>query len=347
MKANATALVIVSILVGSATIAFLPARGSGRLDPDLDAQGQPTAAITLVGASQFDEKHVYTRTLRKFEELVNEYYDHPVKFEIYLNSELGLEKEFFAYMSQGIAVDLGIVSASHMSTFSPQAPLLDMPYLFRDREHWEKVMDLDVFESIEDRVYEQADVLLIGYAGGGVRNLIVNKPVSNMDELRGLRIRVMGAPIQTSIFQAISAAPTVIAYSEVYSAIQTGVIEAAENESIGIQQMKFYEVGPEISLTQHAITVRPIAFSGKTFRRLAVELQEIVLRAGREAGEFGRREESAQDAAVLAKLEADGKLQTHVFIERDEILRLVEPIKQSYARDIGAQDVLARINSVE
>src|SRR3546814_16163773 len=88
-----------------------------------------------------------------------------------------------------------------------------------------------------------------------------------MEDLNGLAIRVMGAPIQTKIFQAITAAPTVIAYSEIYNAIQTGVISAAENEAAGIEQMKFYEVGPNISLTQHAITVRPIGFSGKTFRR--------------------------------------------------------------------------------
>ena len=74
------------------------------------------------------------------------------------------------------------------------------------------------------------------------------KPVTNMAELEGLPMRVMGAPIQTRIFEAIKAAPSVIAYSEVYSAIQTGVIDAAENEAAGIEQMKFYEVGPEISL---------------------------------------------------------------------------------------------------
>ena len=72
----------------------------------------------------------------------------------------------------------------------------------------------------------EADVILIGYAGGGTRNLIVNKPVTNMAELKDLPMRVMGAPIQTRIFQAIGAAPTVIAYSEVYNAIQTGVIKA-------------------------------------------------------------------------------------------------------------------------
>ena len=104
-------------------------------------------------------------------------------------------------------------------------------------------MEQDALAPLAADVLERADVRLIGYAGGGTRNLIVNKPITTMEELQGLPMRVMGAPIQTRIFEAIKAAPSVIAYSEVYNAIQTGVIDAAENEAAGIEQMKFYEVG--------------------------------------------------------------------------------------------------------
>ena len=302
--------------------------------------------VTLRGGSQFDEAHVFTRTLRKFEERVTEHYGKPVRFEMYLNSELGLEKDYFAYMSQGISVDYALVSPSHMSTFSKAAPLMDMPFLFRDLDHWNKVLESDPLQPIVDQVAEKADVMLVGFAGGGTRNLIVNKPVTNMAELRGLDIRVMGAPIQTRIFQAIEASPTVIAYNEVYNAIQTGVIDAAENEAAGIKQMKFYEVGPEISLTQHAITVRPLAFSGKTFRRLPEDLQAAILKAGREAGAYGRKLESTEDAAVLAKMEEAGKLTTHVFTERDNLLKLAEPVQAAYAQEIGAEDIYFQINAM-
>jgi TRAP-type transport system periplasmic protein len=307
----------------------------------------PNKPIVLKGASQFDENHAFTKTLRKFEELVRAYYGKPIDFEVYLNSELGLEKDYFAYMNQGISVDYGIVSPSHMSTFAPSAPLIDMPFLFRDLDHWNKVLESDALEPLADEVHQKADVMLIGYAGGGTRNLIVNKPVANMADLRGLDIRVMGAPIQSRIFQAIHASPTVIAYSEVYNAIQTGVIDAAENEAAGIRQMKFYEVGPEISLTRHAITVRPIAFSGKTFRRLPEDLQAAIKKAGREAGAYGRQLESTEDASVLAEMEKAGQLRTHEFTGRDELLKLAEPVKREYAKSINAEGVLDRINAVE
>jgi len=312
----------------------------------LSSCSSSSGPIVLRGASQFDESHAFTRALRKFEELVTLYYGKPIEFQLYINSELGLEKDYFAYMSQGISVDYAIVSPSHMSTFSKAAPLMDLPFLFRDLDHWNAVMESDAFEPIAERIAQKADVKIIGYAGGGTRHLIVNKPVTNMEELKGLNMRVIGAPIQTRIFQAVGVSPTVIAYSEIYNAIQTGVIDAAENEAAGIQQMKFYEVGPEISLTRHAITVRPLSFSGKTFRRLPEDLQAAIEKAGREAGAYGRNLESNEDAEILRRMEDEGKLRTHEFVDRAELLRLTEPVKEAYAKEIGAEDILARINAM-
>jgi len=341
MKQNVTLALLLVPIIG--IVAFVLLRSD---KGDNQAQKQSSQdVITLKGATQFGEDHAFSRTIRKFEELVQKYYGKPVKFELYLNSELGLEKDYFAYMSQGISVDYGIVSPAHMSTFSPAAPLMDMPFLFRDLKHWNKVLNSDALQPIADEVFQKADVMLIGYAGGGVRNLIVKKPIRNLQELKGLSLRVMGAPIQTRIFQAIGASPTVIAYSEIYNAIQTGVIDGAENEAAGLQQMKFYEVGPEISLTQHAITVRPLCFSGKTLRRLPAELQAAIKKAGQEAGAFGRHLESTEDAAILAKLEKDKKARTHPFTQRDQLLQLAEPVKAAYAKEIKAEKVLARINA--
>jgi len=303
--------------------------------------------ITLHGAVQFSDEHAYNKTLLKFEELTKKYYGKPISFVLHRNSELGVEKDYFAYLNQGISVDYAVVSPSHMSTFAKSAPLMDMPFMFRDLDHWNKVLEADALKPIADEVAKKADVMIIGYAGGGVRNLIVNKPVRNMQELKGLSIRVMGAPVQTKVFQAIGAAPTVIAYTEVYNAIQTGVIQAAENEAAGLEQMKFYEVGPNISLTRHAITVRTVCFSGKTFRRLPKDLQEAILKAGREAGTYGRKLESTEDQQRLQRMEKEGKLKTYVFTDRDQLLKLVEPIKQGYAKEIGAEDVLARINAIK
>lgn len=315
----------------------------------LAAAALPASAqeIELHGATQFNDNHAFNKALLKFQDETAACYKKPIKFVLHRNSELGLEKDYFNFMSKGVSVDYAIVSPSHMSTYSKMAPLMDMPFLFRDLDHWNKVLDQGGLDPIAEDVKKKADVILIGYAGGGTRNLIVNKPVENMADLKGLPIRVMGAPIQTQIFQAITAAPTVIAYSEVYNAIQTGVIAAAENEAAGIEQMKFYEVGPEISLTQHAITVRPIGFSGKTFRKLPADLQDCVMKAGKIGGKHGRDIESGEDSAKLAKMEKDGLLKTHKFADRAKLLELAEPVKKAYAEELGATAVLEKINSIK
>ena len=303
--------------------------------------------LTLHGASQFSDEHAFTKAMARFQELVPKYYGKKVSFVLHKNSELGLEKQYFEYMAQGKAVDYAIVSPAHMSTFSKAAPFIDAPFLFRDLKHWNKVLDADVLKPVADEIAQKADVMLIGYAGGGTRNIFVNKPVRNMQELKALKVRVQGAPIWSKTFQAAGMAPTVIAYNEVYNAIQNGVIAAGENEAAGVEQMKFYEVAPHLSMTQHAITIRPLCFSGKTFKKLDAALQKAVLRAGKEAGAYGRKIESSEDEAKLIKMEKEGKLKRVPFADGDRMKKLVDPVIAAYAKEIGAEKILAKINAIK
>jgi tripartite ATP-independent transporter DctP family solute receptor len=307
----------------------------------------PAAAQTWHGASQFNDEHAFTKAMAKFEELVKKYSGKPVSFVLHKNSELGLEKQYFEYMAQGKAVDYAIVSPAHMSTFSKAAPFIDAPFLFRDLAHWNKVLDQDVLKPVADEIAQKADVMLIGYAGGGTRNIFVNKPVRNMQELKGLKVRVQGAPIWSRTFQAAGMAPTVIAYNEVYNAIQNGVIAAGENEAAGVEQMKFFEVAPHLSMTQHAITIRPLCFSGKTFKKLDKDLQAAVLKAGKDAGAYGRQIESSEDEQKLVALEKAGKLKRVAFSDRDAMKKAVDPVMAAYAKEIGAEQILAKINSIK
>src|SRR4051812_1885066 len=303
------------------------------------ARAEAQAAITLHGASQFNDDHAFTKSMARFEQLVKQYYGKPINFVLHKNSELGLEKDYFAYMNQGISVDYGIVSPAHMSTFSKAAPFIDAPFIFRDLPHWNKVLDADLLKPIADEVAKKADVMLIGYAGGGVRNIFANKPLRTMADLKGLKVRVQGAPIWSRTFAATGMAPTVIAYNEIYNAIQNGVIEAGENEAAGVEQMKFYEVGPNLALTEHAITIRPLCFSGKTFKKLPADLQQAVLKAGKEAGAYGRQVESSEDAAKVNDLEKAGKLKKVPFTERDAMKKVVDPVIAAYAKEISADTI--------
>jgi TRAP-type C4-dicarboxylate transport system substrate-binding protein len=308
---------------------------------------QAQAAVTLHGASQFNADHPFTKGLMHFETLVKKYYGKPINFVLHLNSELGLEKQYFEYMANGRAVDYAIVSPAHMSTFAKAAPFIDAPFVFRDHGQLNKVIAQDVMKPIADEIAQKADVLLIGYGGGGVRNIFANKPISNVAGLKDLKIRVQGAPIWSRTFTAAGMASTVIAYNEIYNAIQNGVIAAGENEAAGIEQMRFNEVAPNILLTRHAISVRPICFSGKTLKKLPADLQAAILKAGAEAGNWERELESNSDTEILERMEKAGKAKLLKFEDRDKLRDLMTPVLDAYAKEIGAEAIWAKINSIK
>ena len=121
------------------------------------ALGMPFVAraqtpVTLNGAVQFGDDHAFTKALVRFEELVKKYYGKPINFTLHKNSALGLEKQYFEYMSQGKAVDYGIVSPAHMSTFSKAAPFIDAPFVFRDVAHLDKVVKAGLLKPIADEI---------------------------------------------------------------------------------------------------------------------------------------------------------------------------------------------------
>src|SRR5262245_49055342 len=326
---------------------FLATLAAGAVAAALAGPATAQQTITLNGAVQFNDDHAFTKALVRFEELIKKYYGKPINFNPHKNSSLGLEKQYFEYMAQGKAVDYAIVSPAHMSTFSKAAPFIDAPFLFRDLAHWNKVLDADLLKPVADEINQKAEVMLIGYAGGGVRNIFVNKPIRNLQEMKGLKVRVQGAPIWSKTFSAVGMAPTVIAYNEVYNAIQNNVIAAGENEAAGVETMKFYEVAPNLSMTRHAITIRPICFSTKTFNKLDKNMQAAVVKAGKEAGAFGRQTESSEDEQKLIALEKAGKLKRVPFADGAQMKKLVDPVMAEYAKEIGAAEIYAKINAIK
>jgi len=266
------------------------------------------ADVTLRGASMFDEDHAYTKTLREFERIIGEEYKGDIEFEMHLNGELGDESDFVTFLQQGVAIDYAIMAPSNMAVFAPAIPLMDMPFLFRDLDHWNAVLSSDVLAPLEDELYEKADIKVIGYAGGGTRNLASANTIAGMDDLGGHKMRVMGAPIQAKIFQAITAAPSAIAYNEVYNAIQTGVIAGFENEAASIQNLKFYEVA--------------------------------------KAGAFGREIESREDGEKLTAMESAGQITITEFEGREQLLDLVVPVQDDFASELGATELLEAVRGM-
>lgn len=308
------------------------------------------AVILLNAASMFDTNHPFTQTLMKFEELVNEYQNESeIKLNYNLNKSLGIENDYFRFMSQGESVDLAILSPAHIAQRVPEVAIVDMPLLFRDVDHRNRVLESELFEKIADKIIEKAHIRVIGYAGGASRSIISNYPINNMEDLKGFKLRVQGAPVWSKVFSAVGAVPSVIAYDEVYSAIQTGVIQGLENEKVGYAQMRFFEVAPHYTVNEHSITVRPLFMSEKTYQKLSPVVQQAVLKAGKEAGEFGSQFELDLADKELDALVAEKLAYEHSFSDSDKekFRELAMPVLLKYVEDSDFLDLYNDIQKIK
>ncbi|MDA3808731.1 MAG: TRAP transporter substrate-binding protein [Spirochaetaceae bacterium] len=346
MRKSLARIVIAGIIL---TVSVFTATANGQQDAKGSVSGEKEI-ITLNAASMFDESHPFTQTYFKFEELVNKYQDEAtIKLKYNLNKSLGIESDYFRFMSQGESVDIAILAPAHIAQRVPSIAIVDMPLLFKNVEHRNKVLASDLFKKIEADIIKKANIRVIGYAGGASRSIISNYPINNMDDLQGFKLRVQGAPIWSKVFEAVGAVPSVIAYDEVYSAVQTGVIQGLENEKVGFAQMRFFEVAPHYTSNEHSITVRPLFISETTYKKLSPVVQAAVLKAGKEAGEFGSQFELDLADKELNKLVTDGLAFHHDFSDADkaEFRKLAMPALMSYVDESGFQDLYKAIQNIQ
>lgn len=303
--------------------------------------------ITLVGATHLPADFVFYRMMEVFGERVQEYYDGPVEIELHHSGDLGQEKDFVEFMIEGISVDFAIAAPSWAATWDKRVSFMDPPFLFADLDHWETALSEDAFEPIKHDLLDKG-LRIVGYGGGGTRNLILNQPVDGTEDFSDILLRVMGSPIQADAFNAVGFKATPMPYLEVYNGIKTGVVDGLENESAALRSMKFYEVAPNIVLTRHAITVRPLFFSEKRFQSFPPELQDAIVRAGEEAAAWHRDTETREDAEALVEMEAEGLITLIELSDADlrEMQENARPALEAFAADIGAEEILANVDSL-
>jgi len=339
MKRFVTVLLVLALVLSGNAFA-----GGSKEAP----KGQPAQAevkpVKMIGATMLPQNHVYFKTIEKFAELLKQYYKGPLDIELHHSGDIGTEKDAIEYMLQGVAVDFAIISPAWIATWDKTAPIIDAPFIFKNVPHWEKCLDAKVFQSIEDNMIKKG-VRFIGYGGGGTRNIISKKPLSSINDFPTFQMRVQGSPLHQKAFSATGIKATPMDYMEVYNAIKTGVLDGLENEPAGLEGMKFYEVAPYYVLTAHQITTRINGMSEKKFQSYPKELQEAVLKAGAEASAWHRKAEVGNDATILKNLQEKFGLKIIPF-DNTEMRKKAMPAVVDYAKTIGAEEILKKIDSI-
>ena len=257
--------------------------------------------------------------------------DGRIAVEIYPNNALGNERDVIELAIIG-AVELTTPSNAPLATFAPEMLVFDLPYLFRDRPHMYEVLDGPIGRSFEAPLRERGLVLL-GYFEAGLRHLMTrDRAIERTEDLAGLKIRTMENPLHLRAFEAFGASPLPMAYGEVYTALEQGVIDGAEAARSNYFSKRFFEVAPNWSEIGWMYLVQPLVMSGRFFSSLAPEDQAAVRAAARKAVEAEREEYQRQDEEALAKLRAAGVRFTHP--DTDALLELAREVWRAAAQSV-------------
>ena len=236
--------------------------------------------------------------------------DGRIGVEIYPNNALGNERDVIELTIIG-AVELTTPSNAPLATFVPEMLVFDLPYLFRDRPHMYEVLDGPIGRRFEGPLAERGLVLL-GYFEAGLRHLMTrDRAVERTEDLAGLKIRTMENPLHLRAFEAFGASPLPMAYGEVYTALEQGVIDGAEAARSNYLSKRFFEVAPNWSEIGWMYLVSPLVMSERFFSSLSTEDQAAVRAAARKAVEAEREEYQRQDREALETLRAAGVRFTH------------------------------------
>lgn len=251
-----------------------------------------------------------------------------IAVEVFPNESLGKEIDLINGMQLG-TVDMTITGES-LQNWAPMAALLAVPYAYNSIEHMDEVASGEIGEQIEAQIIEKAQIRPIAYFARGARNLTSNRPITTPAELDGLKMRVPNVPLFVDVWSALGASPGPMAFSEVFTSLQNGTIEAQENPLALIRSASFHEVQSHVNLTEHVRSWIYLTIAEATWAKLSEADQAAVMEAAARAQAHERDLFNESLAADRAFLEEKGM----TFVEVDG------PAFQAAAKDA----VLANVN---
>lgn len=245
---------------------------------------QKTQNVTLRLANNHEEGYPTSVACDEFAKLVKERTNGRITIETYHGAVLGEERSTIEQVRVG-GIDFARVSISMLAEFEESLNALQLPYLYRDEEHMWKVLNGEIGEGFlnSEKMKEKGIVGLNWYSGGS-RNFYNNKKeIKTPADLKGLKIRVQQSSLMMGLVSAMGANPIPLAFEEVYSAFQTGVIDGAENNWPSFISTSHYEVAQYITMDEHTRVPEMIIASTKTMEKLSSQDQEIIKQAAKES----------------------------------------------------------------
>ena len=279
---------------------------------------------------------LFDQSAQEFAKRANAKLGTKAKVVVYGSSQLGGDSELMKKLKLG-TVDLALPSTV-MSSQVPVFGLFEMPYLVKDRDHMARIRDKVVVPDLEPAA-EKAGYHIIGIWENGFRQITNNKhPIVKPDDLQGLKLRVPGGTWRVKMFKAYGANPSPLAFSEVFVALQTGVMDAQENPLAQIYPARFYEVQKYLSMTGHVYTPAYVT-AGASWSRLPPDVQKILSDTAKEMEPVVYKIAAKLDEDLLKKLKEAGMKVNEA--DKDAFIKASSKIYEDFSKEVpGGKELI-------
>ena len=286
-----------------------------------------------------------TQAAQKFADLVKEKTNGRITVEVYDSGQLGDEKSVIEQIQFG-GIDMSRVSLTPLSEFSRNLMALQLPYLYRDADHMWKVLDGDIGKDLLKST-EDSGIVGLSWYDAGARNFYdTQHEIKGLADMKGLKIRVQESSMMMDMVKALGANPTPMAYGEVYSALQTNVIDGAENNWPSYESTSHYEVAKYYVVDEHSRIPEMQIISKQTMDKLSPDDQKIIRECAAECAKYERQLWAEREKSSEEKVKAGGATITRLSDEaRAEFVKAVQPLYDQYGAEY--KDLIQKIRDVK
>jgi tripartite ATP-independent transporter DctP family solute receptor len=292
-------------------------------------------------------EHPHGLGAKRFAELVSEKSGGKMTVKLFPGGTLGGDLQSVSAL-QGGTLEMTMVSTGLLAGQVKEFAVFDLPFMFEDPREVYAVLDGPMGESLLSKLPEKGLVGL-GYWDYGYRHLTNNRrPVTKLEDIQGLKVRVIQIPIFIDLFNTLGANAVPMAFPELYTGLEAGAVDGQENPLSTIVSAKFYEVQKHVALTRHVYNSLAVIFSKKTWDKLSEEERTILQEASAEAKQYEREVSQRQDAEALEFLKKEGVEVTEIAPAEFERMRAaVQPVTEKYTQEIGPELVKAMRAEIE
>lgn len=306
--------------------------------------GGALAQIDLTLGHVGEPDSLYQTTAVEFAKRANERLAGKAKIEVYPSSQLGNDRDMFQKLKLN-QLQLWIPSTI-MSSISPQFGVFEMPYIIKSREHMKRVVE-NLNETSFNPAAKAKGLLILGTWENGFRHITNNtRPIVKPEDLKGIKLRVPAGEWRVKMFQAYGANPTPMAYSEVFTALKTGVMDGQENPLPQIWGGKFYEVQKYMSMSGHVFAPAWLMASSNHFTKLPEDVQKIISDTAREMEDFVREEAARLEGELVDKMVGMSDMEPNE-VDKDAFIAQSSAIYEEFGKSVdGGAELIQKIQAL-